>query len=70
MLRHIFALGVQPQALLLPKRPDRGKCNLCQPDRLQVLIDVLRERDGKDLSPTQGGDEALPCTPSWVSLNF
>ena len=50
MLRHIFALGVQPQALLLPKRPDRGKCNLCQPDRLQVLIDVLRERGGKDLS--------------------
>ena len=51
MFKWLFNVGVQPEALLLPKRPDQGRCRLCEPELLQALIDVLSERCNGDLSP-------------------
>ena len=50
MFTLLFDMGVQPEALLLPRRPDQGRCRLCQPDSLAALIDTLVERCNKDLS--------------------
>ena len=50
MLRRLFSMGVQPEALLLPGRPDPGRCRLCHPDSLTALIDILIERCSGDLS--------------------
>ena len=49
MLRQLFSMGVQPEALL-PRRPDPGRCRLCHPDSLTALVDVLIERCSGDLS--------------------
>ncbi|CAL5221738.1 g3987 [Coccomyxa viridis] len=50
MIRRLFNLGVKPEALLLPKRPDQGKCKLCSLDSLQALLDSLLVRTKNDLS--------------------
>ena len=51
IFKWLFDMGVQPEALLLPRRPDQGKCKLCQPEPLQALVDVLIERCNGNLSP-------------------
>ena len=50
MIRRLFNLGVKPEALLLPKRPDQGKCKMCSLDSLQALLDSLLVRTKNDLS--------------------
>ena len=50
MLRRLFNMEVPPKALLLPRRPDLGRCRLCGLDNLEALIDVLLERCNNDLS--------------------
>ena len=71
LLQSLFIMGVQPEALLLPRRPDQGKCKLCRLDHLQALIDVLMERCNGDLSQHKEVGLALPaltgrrsCRPS------
>ena len=41
MLLQLFSMGVKPEALLLPQRPDQGKCKLCTLSSLQALIDIF-----------------------------
>ena len=50
MLRLLVELGVQPEALLLPRRPGQGKCRMLQPISLEPLAAILAERCNKDLS--------------------
>ncbi|CAL5227175.1 g10089 [Coccomyxa viridis] len=50
MLKLLFELGVQPEALLLPRRPDQGKCKMLQPISLEALAASLVERCNGDLS--------------------
>ena len=50
MLERLFEMGVRPEALLLPRRPDQGKCKLCWIVSLDALITVLLERCNGDLS--------------------
>ena len=50
MLKHLFTMGVRPEALLLPRRADRGHCRLRCLSSLQALIDVLVE-ESPDLFP-------------------
>ncbi len=51
MLKCLFEMGVKPEALLLPRQPDPGKCKLCRALSLEALIDILMERCNGDLSP-------------------
>ena len=50
MIRRLFSMGVKPEALLLPKRPDQGKCMMCTLDGLQALMDILLVKCKNDLS--------------------
>lgn len=50
MIKHLFSMGVRPEALLLPRRADRGHCKLRCLASLQAVIDVLLE-ESPDLSP-------------------
>ena len=50
MIKCLFEMGVQPEALLLPRRPDQGKCKLCQTASLLALVDVFMQRCNGDLS--------------------
>ena len=50
MLKRLIDMGVQPEALLLPRRPDQGKCKMCWAISLEALISVLKERGNGDLS--------------------
>lgn len=40
MLLQLFKMGVKPEALLLPRRPDRGNPRMSSLDSLQALLDV------------------------------
>ncbi len=50
MIRRLFNMGVKPEALLLPKRPDQGKCKMCTLHSLQALLDILLVQCKNDLS--------------------
>ena len=50
MLRHLLSIGVQPEALLLPRRTDQGRCKLGKMDSLLALVEVLIERCNKGLA--------------------
>ena len=44
MLIQLFKMGVKPEALLLPRHPDRGYPRMCCLESLQALIDYFVER--------------------------
>ena len=50
MLLQLLNWGVPPQALQLPRRPDPGRCRLCQLGSLEALVTVLLDVCDKALS--------------------
>ena len=64
MLILLFKMGVKPEALLLPRHPDRGNPRMCCLEGLQALIDVFVERSNYgDISKhKEVGGAARPLT--------
>ena len=67
MLMHLFRMGVQPKALLLPKGPDQGRCKLCQPNSLAALVDCLLVVCDRKLSQHK---EVIRLRHVWIAVSL
>jgi len=73
MLILLFKMGVKPEALLLPRHPDRGNPRMCCLEGLQALIDVFVERSNYgDISKHKevgGAARPLTCKGSAIRIS-
>ena len=72
MLIQLFKMGVKPETLLLPRRPDRGYPRMCCLESLQALIDYFVERskygDFSRHKEVGGAVGPLTCKGSALSI--